>query len=82
MIFLPITARTPVGHSGAGFGEPAGEAPIDSHILSQIEEWQEDRLGFQDWCSAMARGKGGGGQREGFGKQFGKLRRKDAGRLT
>jgi hypothetical protein len=38
MIFLPIAARISVGHSGAGFGEPAGEAAIDSHILSQIPE--------------------------------------------
>jgi hypothetical protein len=38
MIFLPIAARIPVGHSGAGFGQPAGEAPIDSHILSQIPD--------------------------------------------
>src|SRR4029077_9885697 len=38
MIFLPIAASIPVGHSGAGFGEPAGEAPIDSHILPQIPE--------------------------------------------
>jgi hypothetical protein len=82
MIFLPIAARMPLGHAGADFGEPAGEAPIDSHILSQIPEWQEDRLGFQGRCSAMARGKGGGRQREGFGKQFGKLRRNNVGRLT
>ena len=51
-------------------------------IAIAFRNWQEDRLGFQGWCSAMARGKGGGREREGCRKQFGKLCGKGIRRLA
>jgi hypothetical protein len=46
MTCVPTAARARPGDSGAGFAEPAGEARIDSHILSQILELAGGQLSF------------------------------------